>query len=276
MFLLGLATFFVYLKGIVRVSSVHLLQSIVPATVLFFVLIAWACRDNSDTATPARTRRFALGSFAAVTGATFMFASAATTAGKAYESAHENWLALRPYMPEAPRGLHGALAQICTPSAGMERAHCFKPREQDLAAINVLHERTSPTEPIYVGTDRHDRVFVNNIMLYFLAARPSVTKWHQFDPDIQTTRRTQEQMVDELTRQSVRYLVLSSEWSDVIEPNASAFSSGVTVLDEYIRANFAEFEEVGGAAVWKRRGSSDDLQQARPEGATPVGEALRR
>lgn len=36
------------------------------------------------------------------------------------------------------------------------------------------------------------------------------------------------QIIDELTVRKVRYLVLSSKWSNVTEPNASAISSSVT------------------------------------------------
>jgi hypothetical protein len=240
--LLGLITLFAYLKGVVRVSSLHLLQSVVPATVLVFVL-------------GARISRLSLSARLAVPAiaAAFAFAAAAMHAQIAYQAARETWLEMRPYMPEAPRGLRSALTHLCALQPGLERARCFRPRPEDAAVIEFLHQRTAPDERIYVGSDRHDRIFVNNVMLYFLAARRPATKWSQFDPDIQTTAAVQKQIVDQLTVGKVRYLVLSSEWSNVTEPNASAISSGVTLLDDYIRENFIKVREFGRASAWERK-----------------------
>jgi hypothetical protein len=245
--LLSLMSMFLYLKGMVRVSSLHLLQSIVPAVLLVFVLAGRGSRATSRL-------RYAV-PFVAVA---VVFGLAASHARSAYVAARENWSALRPFMPEAPRGLRGALAQVCTPQAGLERARCFQVRPDDAAVIQFLQQQSSPNEVIYIGTSVHDRIFINNIMLYFLAERPSATKWHQFDPGVQTTTTVQSEIVDELTRHKVRYLVLSSEWAENREPNASALSSGVTLLDDYIRSNFVKAQEFGHASIWERQPRSGD------------------
>jgi len=245
--LLGLITLFAYLKGIVRVSSLHLLQSIVPATVLVFVLAAQASRLT-----------LAARSVVPVLATAFAFAAAATHAQIAYQAARETWLEMRPYMPEAPRGLRSAFTHLCAPQPGLERARCFRPRTEDAAVIAFLQQQTDPNERIYVGTDRHDRIFINNIMLHFLAARRPATKWNQFDPGVETTEAVQKHIIDELTVGPVRYLILSSEWSHVTEPNASAISSGVTLLDDYIRENFAKVREFGRASAWERKPGPPD------------------
>lgn len=240
--LLGLITLLVYLKGVVRVSSLHLLQSIIPATVLFFVLAAQLGRA-------APRLRFVI----PVATIAFAFAATATHASVAYALTRQNWQAVRPLMPEAPRGLRGALAQLCAPRPGLERARCFEARPLDAATIEFLYQRTNPEEPIFVGTEAHDRIFVNNIMLYFLAARRSATKWHQFDPGVQNADAVQREIIQELAGRNVRYLVLSSEWANVREPNASANSSGVLLLDGYIRENFTQVQTFGPVAVWERK-----------------------
>jgi hypothetical protein len=60
-------------------------------------------------------------------------------------------------------------------------------------------------------------------------------------------------MVAELERQAVRHIVLSSEWDNVMEPNASARSSGVTILDDYIRLHYEKLEQYGPISVLARR-----------------------
>jgi hypothetical protein len=244
--LLGLITLLAYLKGIVRVSSTHLLQSIVPATILVFVLAARISRLTlyARLAVP-------------VLAAAFAFSAAATHAQVVYQAVRENWFAMRSLKPATPAGLRAALAQLCEPQPGLERARCFRPRPEDAAIVKFLQQRTDPDEPVYVGTARHDRIFVNNVMLYFLAARRPATKWHDFNPGIQNTAVVQEQIIKQLHVRNVRYLILSSEWSSVTEPNASATSSGITLLDDYIRTNFTKVREFSGASAWERKDSHD-------------------
>jgi hypothetical protein len=90
-------------------------------------------------------------------------------------------------------------------------------------------------------------------MLYFLSERPAATKWHELHPGIQTTAPIQQQMIAEFETRKLRVMVLNSEWNGVSEPNASALSSGVTLLDDYIRANFSEVARVGGASLLQRK-----------------------
>ena len=60
-------------------------------------------------------------------------------------------------------------------------------------------------------------------------------------------------MIAEFKASNVRLLVLSSEWRHISEPNLSSISSGVTLLDDYIRANFSETDRIGAVSVWQRR-----------------------
>jgi hypothetical protein len=54
-------------------------------------------------------------------------------------------------------------------------------------------------------------------------------------------------------RHQPRYVVLSSEWDNVEVPSESARSSGVTVLNEYIRANYHAVAAFGPISVLERR-----------------------
>jgi hypothetical protein len=119
--------------------------------------------------------------------------------------------------------------------------------------IHYIQQHTAGNEAIFVGLNRHDKIFCNDPLLYFLSKRPSVTKWHQFDPGVQTTMEIQSEMVAELQTRRPRCLVLSSEWDNVEEPNESAHSSGVTVLDQFIRAYYRAVATFGTLTILESR-----------------------
>jgi len=106
-----------------------------------------------------------------------------------------------------------------------------------------------PGDYIFVGVGRHDKIFVNDVAFYFLANLRSTTKWHEFVPGLQTTEPIQRSMVAELESKKPRFVVLESQWDDVREPNDSALSSGVTILDDYIRYRFKLIAKFGTVSV---------------------------
>ncbi len=96
--------------------------------------------------------------------------------------------------------------------------------------------------PILVASERHDRVLANAVVLYFLAGRPSGTYFHDFVPGVTTTLEVQERIVADLTKNRVRTVVIvKTPLPD--EPNRSRVSSGVFVLDEYLRSKFSPVRE---------------------------------
>ena len=76
-------------------------------------------------------------------------------------------------------------------------------------------------------------------MFYFLAERHSATKYHELHPGLATTEEVQLEIIDELKRKNVKFIVLWSGAENVTEPNESSVSSGVTLLDDFIRTNYA-------------------------------------
>lgn len=100
---------------------------------------------------------------------------------------------------------------------------------------------------MYSGAGRHDKLYVNDLLFYFLAARKPPTQWYDLNPGIQTTYPIQEQMIGELDRNHVEYVIRNLTWDRICEPNASCQSSGVVALDRYIDANYtpvAKFPQV--------------------------------
>jgi hypothetical protein len=174
-----------------------------------------------------------LGAVAGVAGAVACTAFAADTA-LARAGQNAAWLA-----QGAP----------CQPPAGIERLGCFALDEDHVRAIQYVQQRTAPGEATFAGLGRYDKVFVNDIAFYFLADRRSVTKWHDVNPGLQTTAPIQRQIVAALDSKRPRLIVLESQWDDKKEPNASALSGGVTILDDYIRAHYVPVARFGPITV---------------------------
>jgi hypothetical protein len=124
---------------------------------------------------------------------------------------------------------------------------------QQTMAVATLQSLTAPDERIYVGLSRHDRVFANDAMFYFLAQRPSATRYHELHPGLTNTLPVQQEMVADLERHRVRYLVLTNMFEGANEPNDSARSTGVTLLDEYIAAHYRTANVIGPYRILVRR-----------------------
>lgn len=131
------------------------------------------------------------------------------------------------------------------------------------AAARWIRQVTSMEEPIFVGTGRHDKVFINDVSFYFVTRRLPVTKWHHYDPGVQTSRAVQQQMIHALESHQVRWIVRDTEWDDVRERNASAYSSGVFDLDTYLSAHYVPIRHFGPYSVWVRRGAVDPALDTR-------------
>jgi hypothetical protein len=74
-------------------------------------------------------------------------------------------------------------------------------------------------------------------------------------------------MIHEIDTQAVRFIVLEPESGRVIEPsNDSSKSSGVKLLDDYIRSNYHPIQMFGGLSLLLRNGASADTPQFGPAG----------
>ncbi len=124
---------------------------------------------------------------------------------------------------------------------------------QQTMAVATLQSLTALDERIYVGLSRHDRVFANDAMFYFLAQRPSATRYHELHPSLTNTLPVQQEMVADLERHRVRYLVLTNMFEGANEPNDSARSTGVTLLDEYIAQHYRTANVIGPYRILVRR-----------------------
>lgn len=212
----------------VRPDGMHMLA---PA-VISLVLFPWLFKvmANSAAARP-------ISEFIALTLLICVVAFSLGCAGQAI---------LRPILTGGPGFQHVEIerAKGISPEKG-------KDTDNLVQAVQYIQMRVPPGEPIYVGDTRHDKLVVDDPMFYFLAARSSATRYAELVPGIVTTAEVQSEIIGNLQSNRVKYVVL---WSapDITEPNRSAESSGVRILDNFIRANYDEVAHFGKYAILHR------------------------
>lgn len=147
-----------------------------------------------------------------------------------------------------------ALANLTGSYAHQGERHCLDAGADREDAASYLRSVVPQNGRIFVGCSRHDLVWANEPILYFLSERLPGTRYHMLDPGVATTLPVQRDIVEGLVRNRVEYLVLSTAFANVREPNLSAVSSGVTVLDEFIKNHYELDRRFGSnLSVWRKR-----------------------
>jgi hypothetical protein len=121
------------------------------------------------------------------------------------------------------------------------------------AALRYVRSNSSSGDLLFVGLARHDKTILNDVSAYFLSGRMPATKWHQFDPGLQNSARIQTEIVRELQARQPRLVWLESSFDWIVEPNESAVSSGVTLLDDYLRSAYMPAATFGAIQILKRK-----------------------
>jgi hypothetical protein len=140
----------------------------------------------------------------------------------------------------------------CRLTNPLTEGYCFLPEEDRIHAIEFITSHTQPGQPLYSGLKHHDRVYANDNLIYFATQRLPVTRWSHFDPDLQNRFDIQTQMIQEMQRNPPPYVVLDSEFDLMREPNGSARSSGVKLMDTYIEDHYQPSETFGFMSIWQR------------------------
>jgi hypothetical protein len=117
-------------------------------------------------------------------------------------------------------------------------------------AITYIQDRVSKDERIYIGSTRHDKVFNNDIMFYYLSERHSATKFHDLHPGITTTAEIQTKIVADIESWQVKYIVLHDD-SQMLKKEMHDYT-GSHILDNFIRANFFLEKKFGLYSIWRR------------------------
>jgi hypothetical protein len=92
-------------------------------------------------------------------------------------------------------------------------------------------------KPIYIGTDRHDRVHRSLLAAYFLTGLESATAYPDLLPGFSTRSSVQQRMIEDIEASGAQAVVL---WRLKLpeEPNPSATELGSRLLDEYLAWRF--------------------------------------
>jgi hypothetical protein len=220
-----------FVKGLVRVSDIQMMQSIVVAVVLFAVMMY-------------RIRSLKLFVSLPLLGCgLYLVACSLPVLYEGVSNARSNLRAV--VEPQ----LTDSFEHTCHPPSGLERAQCMIVEQDRAAAIQYVEQRTTPADRIYVGAGRHDKLLWSDVSFYFVSGRSSVTKWYDLHPGVQTTLPIQREMVDSLKQYVPKFVVLDSGADKKMEPNQSRYSSGVMALDDYIRAHYAPQASFGTLTV---------------------------
>jgi dolichyl-phosphate-mannose-protein mannosyltransferase len=159
-----------------------------------------------------------------------------------------NWVLTPNRQPPSP-----AFRGWCHESTPITRGFCFLLDEDHIQTVRYLDAHTRPGDYLYVGLDRHDRIFINDMITYFAVQRLPAVHWVQFDPFLQNRADIQQEMIEELERNKPPYVVLNSEFDNSSEPNGSSFHSGVFLLDDYISSHYAFTKRFGEMTILERR-----------------------
>jgi hypothetical protein len=108
---------------------------------------------------------------------------------------------------------------------------------------------------LFVAPPRFDQVTVGNPLLYVLAEKDNPTRYDVLQPGVVTTEEVQREMRDDLERARPELLVRWRDPRTAPEDNGSGVSSGVTLLDDYLRTRYRRVARFGAYEVHERRGA---------------------
>jgi hypothetical protein len=229
-------------KGWVRVSVIHMAMSVVSSLAICGIV----AQSISGRGVASRLL------VAAALAIAFAFTLVWLSGGLTEASRNVVW-ALDSASWELPTTQVPPEAGSCHMPAGLERMACFRMDSSTARTALYVQQHTRPDDPVFVGLSRHDMIYINDVLLYFIVNRRSITKWHQYDPGLQTTALIQQQMIEALEREKPKLIVIEAIWLDRREPNDASVSSGVTVLDDYIRRAFEPIATFGVNTVMRPR-----------------------
>jgi hypothetical protein len=203
-----------------------------PLAVMVAVLGAWAIAGRREGEPSTRRVAALAGTVLAAVGLGYAIV----------EGLDRRWLELRT-----------DYAELRLPPADSVRVRetARRPLEQ---AVRHVRERIPPDRPIYVATRRSDLVTSGYPIFYVLAERDNPTRYDIQAPGVVTTEPVQREIVGDLERSRTPLVVRwTSPLSAAPEPNEGGESTGVTVLDDYLRRAYRPEARFGAFVILERR-----------------------
>ena len=119
--------------------------------------------------------------------------------------------------------------------------------------IKYIQDHVPQDSSVFFGNLRHDRISINDVMLYFLCDRKSVTRYHELHPGLATTLECQKEIVGEIKNDGTALVVLAGFYDE--DPDEDIADNGSTLLDEFLKDNFVYVTNFGNYAVLRGRGT---------------------
>jgi hypothetical protein len=220
------------LKGFIRVSPYHMASGLIASTLALALTYA-----APNIAAPAR---WVLG----VTAAICLWPLLGPAHSFAQYTVHAMKSAAHGELPIPVAELVDACLHPALP-----RLRCARTDDNRLFVARFLIDHAPTDRPVYVGAGRHDKLFVNDVLLYFLSGTFAPTKWYDLHPGVQTTAAVQSTMIDDMKRRPPAWVIRNIAWDNHQEPNQSRFSSGVTMLDDYLDRSYVAQFTIGSYIV---------------------------
>ena len=255
---LSLLAFVMYFKGYVRVGTLNMFISILPALLLTGVLFEYRLELP-------RFARVLVDSLACFFIFTAVFSAAKATRFDLLQGSVPDRI-VRVFFASG-RPASEPQSAWCKLSNPLTRGFCFLVDDGRMQTIEFIEAHTSPGQKLFVGLSKHDRTIGNDNLIYFATQRLPATKWSQFDPGLQNSYPIQSDIVAELKATAPPYIVLDSEYSSIYEPNGSAISSGVTLLDDFIRSRYRYVQTFDEMSIWQLIPGTDDHSEKSTPGA---------
>ena len=132
----------------------------------------------------------------------------------------------------------------------LQRARFFQVPADEENAIRFIQQHVPEEQALFVGNSQHHRVFVNNIMFYFLSQRRAGTMYYEFEPGMTTTVQIQSDIVADLSRNQVKYVVRCAGFDRSDNPGENLHDSGVTIIDDFLAQKYRPVEKFGDYSIW--------------------------
>ena len=117
--------------------------------------------------------------------------------------------------------------------------------------LEVIAKETSAGDYIYSGLTSHDKIYINDAMIYFLANRKPATKYTELHPGMTDQTTTQIDIIQSLKQHNTKLVILKKS-IESNENNLSSVSTSVVLLDTYIRRNYQLISIFGDYFIFKK------------------------
>lgn len=120
--------------------------------------------------------------------------------------------------------------------------------QQDLALdyqeiIDFLEENSGDGEKLFICNSRNDKIFINDLMLYFVLNRQPAVKYYELHPGLVTTKIVQNEIIKELDKKTTCFIIIRKEDEAELE-KVNSEKEGSTVLDLYIKDHYKIAKEL--------------------------------